>query len=179
MNKGYICMYKGSPIYAMTAKEYIDMRRANKHDAKAIYAIIDKDNYLIQGNYVMGQAIDRFRKLKVIDNGKSWKELLGVKDNIYRNPYESIKAKSEAKVITERPTVEAIAAAGSERLQAVLNEAPIAKANAEAKLNELVAEGNNAVERVIAEGETIRSAIEPSAKRKRMNPPSKKRDRGA
>lgn len=175
MNKGYICMYKGSPIYAMTSKEYIDMRVANQHDAKAIYAIVDKDNYLIQGNYVMGQAVDRFRKLRVIENGKSWRELLGIKDNIHRNPYESIKAKSEAKVITERPTVEAMATEGSKKLQAVLNEAPVAKASAEAKLNELVAEGNKTVEQVIAEGEVIRSAVESPVKRKRTNPSSRKR----
>ena len=63
----------------------------------------------------------------------------------------------------------------------MLDEAPVAQASAEAKLNELVAEGEKAVEKVIAEGETIREAVvaELPIKRKRPNPSSRKYNRGA
>ena len=91
---------------------------------------------------------------------KSWQEV-----------FHYIKPKPRVEVISERPTVEAIAACGSEKLKAVLDEAPVAKASAEAKLNELVAEGERAVEKVVAEGETIRNAVaaEVPAKRKRTS----------
>jgi hypothetical protein len=93
---------------------------------------------------------------------KDWKEFFDYKKTL---------------VITERPTVKALATEGSQRLRAVLDEAPVAKASAEAKLNELVAEGNKAVEKVIAEGEAIRKTTpaETPVKRKRTNPSSRKR----
>lgn len=117
MNTGYIAKYNGTPIYGVSSKQYIEMREKNEHDPNVIYAILDKENYFIQGNYVIGQAVDRFRKLRTISNGKGWKELLGVKENIQRNPYETEKAKS--RVITERPTVESLSNEGARKLEEV------------------------------------------------------------
>ena len=134
--------------------------------ANAGYIISDKKNALIVNNQVIGYTFDGHKRLMPAQIKKDWKQVFNYK---------------KVEVISERPTVEAMATEGSQRLKAVLDEAPVAKASAEAKLNELVAEGEKAIEKVVAEGETIRSAIaaEPSVKRKRMNPSSRKRDRGA
>ena len=77
---------------------------------------------------------DGHRRLAPVQVPKDWKELFGYK---------------KVDVITERPTTEALATEGIKRLRAVLDEAPVAKASAEARLNELVAEGNKAVEKVV------------------------------
>ena len=118
--EGYITKFNGTPVYAMSAKKYIEERGSGKINPTYIYAIVDKDNYLIQGNYVMGQAVDKFRKVKLIPNGQSWKGVVGVVENVQRNPYETEQAKakvqSRVEIITERPTVEKLADEGKAKL---------------------------------------------------------------
>ena len=147
----YITTYQGVKLYLVTYDEFVKMYKQGV--AKDGYIISDKKNALIINNKVIGYTFDGHKRLVPAQIKKDWKEVLGYKEE----------------VLSERSTVEAMATEGSRRLKAVLDEAPIAKASAEARLNELVAEGNNAVEKVIAEGETIRN------KRKRMNPSSRKR----
>ena len=156
----YITTYKGVKLYLVTYEEFANLYVQGK--AKDGYILKDKKNALIIKGKVIGHTFDGHRRLAPVQVAKDWKEFFGYK---------------KVDVITERPTVEAIAAVGSERLKAVLDEAPVAKASAEAKLNELVAEGENAVEKVIAEGETIRKAVavESPVKRKRTNPSSRNR----
>lgn len=154
----YITTYQGVKLYLVTYDEFVKMYRQGV--AKDGYIISDKKNALIVNNKVIGYTFDGHKRLVPAQIKKDWKEVLGYKEE----------------VLSERLTVEAMATEGSKRLKVVLDEAPVAKASAEAKLNELVAEGNKAVERVIAEGETIRKAIETPVKRKRT---SRKRDRGA
>lgn len=148
----YITTYQGVKLYLVTYDEFVKMYKQGV--AKDGYIISDKKNALIINNKVIGYTFDGHKRLVPAQIKKDWKEVLGYKEE----------------VLSERSTVEAMATEGSRRLKAVLDEAPIAKASAEARLNELVAEGNNAVEKVIAEGETIRNT-----KRKRMNPSSRKR----
>lgn len=156
----YITTYKGVKLYLVTYEEFVNLYVQGK--AKDGYILKDKKNALIIGGKVIGHTFDGHRRLAPAQVAKDWKEFFGYK---------------KVDVITERPTVEAIAACGSEKLRAVLDEAPVAKASAEARLNELVAEGEKAVEKVIAEGETIRSAVaETPAKRKHT---SRKYNRGA
>ena len=130
MNTGYIAKYNGTPIYGVSSKQYIEMRGKNEHDPNVIYAILDKENYFIQGNYVIGQAVDRFRKLRTVSNGKEWRKFLGIEENIQRNPYETEKARSKV-VITERPTVESLSNEGARKLEEVSK----ATAQAVGKLN--------------------------------------------
>lgn len=160
----YITTYQGVKLYLVTYNEFVNMYEQGV--ANDGYIIGDKKNALIVNNKVIGHTFDGHKRLVPAQIKKDWKEVFNYK---------------KIEVISERPTVETMATEGSRRLKAVLDEAPVAKASAEAKLNELVAEGNKAVEKVIAEGETIRNVVaaEPSVKRKRMNPSSRKRDRGA
>lgn len=158
----YITTYQGVKLYLVTYDEFVKMYRQGV--AKDGYIISDKKNALIINNKVIGYTFDGYKRLVPAQIKKDWKEVLGYK---------------EVEVISERSTVEAMATEGSRRLKAVLDEAPMAKASAEARLNELVAEGNNAVEKVIAEGETIRNAVaaevKTPVKRKRPGPSSRKR----
>lgn len=154
----YITTYKGVKLYLVTYDEFVNMYEQGK--AKDGYIIEDKKNALIVEGKVIGHTFDRHRRLAPVQVAKDWKEFFGYK---------------KVDVITERPTTEALATEGVKRLKVVLDEAPVAKASAGAKLNELVAEGNKAVEKVVAEGETIRSAVESSVKRKRANPIPRKR----
>lgn len=157
----YITTYQGVKLYLVTYDEFVNMYEQGI--AKDGYIIGDKKNALIINNKVIGYTFDWHKKLAPAQIKKDWKEVFGYK---------------KAEVISERPTIEAMTTEGSQRLKAVLDEAPVAKASAEAKLNELVAEGNKAVEKVIAEGETIRKAMavaETPVKRKRTNPSSRKR----
>ena len=156
----YITTYQGVKLYLVTYNEFVKMYEQDM--AKDGYIISDKKNALIIKGKVIGNTFDGHRKLAPVQVAKDWKEFFDYK---------------KVDVITERPTVEAMATEGSKRLKAVLDEAPVAKANAEAKLNELVAEGNKAVEKVIAEGEVVRKNVssETVTKRKRTNPSSRKR----
>ena len=149
------------PIYSMSAEEYIDMRKNHKEqfNKDSYYMIHDKRKQIIHGDFVVGQLVGKTGPVKIFsERGPSWRKFLGVSiENI---------------VITERPTIEKMVTEGSQRLKEVLDEAPIAQANAEVKLNELVNESNQAVEKVVAEGEAIRKSV---STRKRSNPISKKR----
>lgn len=157
----YITTYQGVKLYLVTYNEFVKMYRQGT--TKDGYIISDKKNALIVNNKVIGYTFDGHKRLVPAQIKKDWKEVLGYKEE----------------VLSERSTVEAMATEGSKRLKAVLDEAPVAKASAEAKLNELVAEGNKAVEKVVIEGETIRNAVaattEQPVKRKRTNPSSRKR----
>lgn len=160
----YITTYQGVKLYLVTYNEFVNMYEQGV--AKDGYIISDKKNALIVNNKVIGYTFDLHKKLAPVQVKQDWKEVFNYK---------------KVEVISERPTVEAMATEGSRRLRAVLDKAPVAKASAEAKLNELVAEGEKAVEKVIAEGEIVRKATvaEPATKRKRTNPTSRKRTRGA
>jgi hypothetical protein len=159
----YITTYQGVKLYLVTYNEFVNMYEQGI--AKDGYIISDKKNALIVKGKVIGNTFDGHRKLAPVQVAKDWKEFFDYK---------------KAVVITERPTVKALATEGSQRLRAVLDEAPVAQASAEAKLNELVTAGEKAVEKVIAEGEAIRKNVsttpaETPAKRKRTNPSSRKR----
>lgn len=148
----YITTYQGIKLYLVTYNEFVELYEHGM--ANDGYIISDKKNALIIKDQLIGYIFDGYKKLMPAQIKKPWQEVFNYK---------------KIEVISERPTVEAMATEGSRRLKAVLDEVPVAKASAETKLNELVAEGEKAVKRVIAEGETIRDAIvaEPPVKRKR------------
>jgi hypothetical protein len=161
----YFAILNGTPIYAISKKDYIDGMLKKELDSTAYYMVVDADNMMFSDGELYGKVVDKGRGVKKMP-AKNWRDVLGYKES---------KPKVET-LITERPTVEAMATEGSRRLKAVLDEAPVAKASAKAKLNELVAEGHKAVEKVVAEGEVIRNATtETPVKRKRTNPSSRKR----
>ena len=160
----YFAVLNGTPIYAISKKDYIDGMLKKALDPTVYYMVVDADNMMFSDGELYGKVVDKGRGVKKMP-AAHWQKVLG-----YKAPEPKVE------VLSERPTVEAMATEGSRRLKAVLDEAPVAKASAETKLNELVAEGNKAVEKVVAEGETIRNAVaEQSVKRKRTNPSSRKR----
>ena len=163
----YFAVLNGTPIYAISKKDYIDGMLKEALDPTVYYMVVDADNMMFSDGELYGKVVDKGRGVKKL-SAINWKNALGYK--------EPPKPKAEA-LITERPTVEAMVTEGSKRLKAVLDEAPVAKASAETRLNELVAEGNKAVEKVIAEGEAVRknTSAETPVKRKRTNPSSRKR----
>ena len=163
----YFAVLNGTPIYAISKKDYIDGMLKKALDPTAYYMVVDADNMMFSDGELYGKVVDKGRGVKKMP-AAHWQRVLK-----YEEPP---KPKAEI-LITERPTVEAMATEGSKRLKAVLDEAPVAKASAEARLNELVAEGEKAVEKVVAEGETIRNAVaaEQPVKRKRTNPSSRKK----
>ena len=156
----YFAILNGTPIYAISKKDYIDGMLKKALDPTVYYMVIDADNMMFGDGKLYGKVVDKGRGVKRLP-ATDWRNTLG-----YKEP----TPKAEV-LITERPTVEAMATEGSQRLKAVLNEAPVAKTNAEARLNELIVEGNKAIEKVIAEGEVIRSAVamKQFAKRKRTS----------
>ena len=161
----YFAVLNGTPIYAISKKDYIDGMLKKALDPAVYYMVVDADNMMFSDGELYGKVVDKGRGVKKL-SAINWRNALG---------YEEPKPKAQV-LITERPTVEAMVTEGSKRLQAVLDEAPVAKASAEAKLNELVTEGEKAVEKVIAEGEVVRKhTAEPATKRKRTNPTSRKR----
>ena len=155
----YFAVLNGTPIYAISKKDYIDGMLKKELDPTVYYMVVDADNMMFSDGELYGKVVDKGRGVKKMP-AAHWQKVLG-----YKAPEPKVE------VLSERPTVEAMATEGSKRLKAVLDEAPVAKASAEAKLNELVAEGNKAVEKVVAEGETIRNAVavEQPAKRKRTS----------
>ena len=161
-NKSYFAVLNGTPIYAISRKDYINGMLKKELDPTVYYMVVDVDNVMFSDGVLYGKVVDKGRGVKKLP-AASWQDALN-----YEEP------KPKVKVLSERPTVEAMATEGSKRLQAVLDEAPVAKASAEAKLNELVAEGNKAVEKIVAEGRNV-VATESPAKRKRTNPSSRKR----
>ena len=152
----YFAVLNGTPIYAISKKDYIDGMLKETLDSTVYYMFVDADNMMFDNGELYGKVVDKGRGVKKLPTAH-WRKVLN---------YEEPKPEPKVEVLSERPTVEAMATEGSKRLKAVLDEAPVAKASAEAKLNELVAEGNKAVEKVIAEGRN---------KRKRVNPSSRKR----
>ena len=159
----YFAVLNGTPIYAISRKDYINGMLKKELDPTVYYMVVDVGNVMFSDGVLYGKVVDKGRGVKKLP-AASWQDALN---------YEEPKPKAEV-LITERPTVEAMVTEGSKRLRAVLDEAPVAKASAEAKLNELVAESNKAVETVIAEGRNAVAADVP-AKRKRTNPSSRKR----
>lgn len=154
----YFAILNGTPIYAISKKNYINGMLKKELDPTVYYMVIDADNMMFGDGKLYGKVVDKGRGVKKM-SATHWQKVLG-----YKAPEPKVEV-----LITERPTLEAMATEGSQRLKAMLNEAPAAKASAGAKLNELVAEGNKAIERVIARGEVIRSAVETPTNKKHYN----------
>lgn len=155
-NRSCFAVLHGIPIYMINKKDYIDGMLKKALDPTVYYLVVDAGNIIFSDGKLYGKVVDKGRGVKKM-SAAHWQKVLG-----YKAPEPKVEV-----LITERPTVEAMATEGSRRLKSMLDEAPVAKASAGARLNELVAEGNKAVEKVIVEGEIIRNAVEIPAKRKK------------
>ena len=159
-NRSYVAVLNGTPIYAMSAREYIKMRleTINVYNEEHIYMIVDRQNYLIQGNKVMGKALDHCRRVKRM-SGADWMTFL--KDDI-----EAYHASNV--VITERPTVEFLSTEGEKKLNSVILETKKAvedlKGVGEKKLEEVAKIGEKALDAQVKNTNVI---VRKTSRRKR------------
>lgn len=146
-NNGYVTKLNGTPIYAISAKEYVKMRLnvSDVYNAEYIYMIVDRKNYLIQGNRVMGQALDHCRRVKRM-NGPEWTAFLKI-------DIETYQAKNV--VITERPTVEFLGTEGEKKLNQVVAETHKVVNTGEETLQKLANEGKAALAAQVANTEAV------------------------
>ena len=151
-NRSYVAVLNGTPIYAMSAREYIKMRleTINVYNEEHIYMIVDRQNYLIQGNHC--------RRVKRM-SGADWMTFL--KDDIEIYHANNV-------VITERPTVEFLSTEGEKKLNSVILETKKAvedlKGVGEKKLEEVAKIGEKALDAQVKNTNVI---VRKTSRRKR------------
>lgn len=118
-----IGVWKNYRLYAMTAKQYRELYYAGKISNNDGYIITDHDNYIVVGKEVVGRTLNKHRNVSTVNIGTvNWNDVVGIK------------------VITKRPTVEAV------------NKNTV-------KVNELAAEGEAKLNAVVEEGQTKTAEI--------------------
>lgn len=134
-NLARVAVLNGTPIYAISRKEYIELMKSGKQDASVYYMILDEKNYMFRDGTLYGQVIDKGRSVKRMSE-RSWREVFNVKEEV---------------VISERPTTEALKSEGAKKLEEVAN----ATAKAVESLNGI---GGEALEKVAKAGEAALAA---------------------
>ena len=94
----YITTYQGVKLYLVTYSEFVNIY--GQGVANDGYIISDKKNALIINNKVVGYTFDGHKRLIPTQIKKDWQEVFGYK---------------KVEVLSERPTVEAMATEGSRR----------------------------------------------------------------
>lgn len=134
-NLARVAVLNGTPIYAISRKEYIELMKNGKQDASVYYMILDEKNYMFKNGELYGQVVDKGRSVKRM-SAKSWREVFNVKEEV---------------VISERPTTEALKNEGARKLEEVAR----ATAKAVESLNGI---GEEALEKVAKAGEAALAA---------------------
>ena len=142
----YITTFKGKKLYLVDYDAFVE---ACENDALNMsdngYIIKNKNNALIIDNNVIGYAFENYKKMIPADQKRRWEDVFNYQP----------KPKQE-KIITERPTVEAIASEGKKKLDEVSEViAPV--------LEELVHNGEDALNQVVEVGaEALAAQMEVS-----------------
>ena len=91
-------------MYIVDSAEYINMRRIrpSSYNKMAYYVISDRNNCVMQGDYLVAYSYDNCKRVRFTNKGTHWKEFFNIKNNTV--------------VITERPTVESLAIEGKKKL---------------------------------------------------------------
>jgi hypothetical protein len=149
MNYVDVGRYRGMRIYGLSLDEYLNLEEVERSDTSHWWCISD-NNHLLLGDMVIGKIENRM--VELCDKRTNYK-------NVY---YKQIKAKQvpQYKVVTERPTVEALAAEGEKKL------AEAVKA-AEANLLENLGTGEEKLAKVANEGVAKTTAIQTRARKQR------------
>lgn len=134
-NLARVAVLNGTPIYAISRKEYIELMKSGKQDVSVYYMILDEKNYMFKDGILYGQVIDKGRSVKRMSE-RSWREVFNVKEEV---------------VISERPTTEALKSEGAKKLEEVAN----ATVKAVESLNGI---GGEALEKVAKAGEAALAA---------------------
>jgi hypothetical protein len=125
-------IWKNYRLYAMTAKQYRELYYEGKISNNDGYVITDHSNYIVVGKKVVGRTLNKHRSVSTVSIDQvNWNDVVGIK------------------VITKRPTVEAV------------NKNSV-------KVNELAAEGEVKFNAIVAE------AQEKTAEVRRKRRPVKK-----
>ena len=151
MNYMDVGRYRGMQIYGLSLDEYLDLGEVERSDTSHWWYI--KDNkHLLYGNMVIGKIENSM--VELYDKRIDYK-------NVY---YKQIKAKQvpqyKVTTVTERPTVEALAAEGEKKL------AEVVKA-AETNLLENLGTGEEKLAKVANEGVEKTTAIQTRARKPR------------
>ena len=143
--------YRGMQIYGLSLDKYLSLEEVERSDTSHWWYISD-NKHLILGNMVVGKIEDRM--VELYDKRTDYK-------NVY---YKQIKAKQvpqyKVTTVTERPTVEALAAEGEKKLDEVVKAA-------EANLLENLGTGEEKLTKLAEEGVQKTTAIQTRAKKQR------------
>lgn len=140
--------YRGMQIYGLSLDKYLDLGEVERSDTSHWWYITD-NKHLILGNMVVGKIENRM--VELCDKRTDYK-------NVY---YKQIKAKQVPQtIVTERPTVEALANEGEKKLKEVVKAA-------EANLLENLGTGEEKLATLVEEGVQKATAIHTKARKKR------------
>ena len=143
--------YRGMQIYGLSLDKYLSLEEVERSDTSHWWYISD-NKHLILGNMVVGKIEDRM--VELYDKRTDYK-------NVY---YKQIKAKQvpqyKVTTVTERPTVEALAAEGEKKLDEVVKAA-------EANLLENLGTGEEKLTKLAEEGVQKTTAIQTRTKKQR------------
>lgn len=148
--------YRGAEIYSVSLVEFLAMSKEERYTRKNWWLISDDSNLIFAGQ-IVGKLNGRTVEL--------WKDRIEA-DKAYAAKARKLEAerkKKEApqyKVVTERPTVEALAAEGEKKL------AEAVKA-AEANLEENLGTGEEKLAALVEEGVQKATAIHTKARKRR------------
>ena len=151
MNYMDVGRYRGMQIYGLSLDEYLSLEETERSDVSHWWYI--KDNkHLLYGNMVIGKIENRM--VELYDKRVDYK-------SVY---YKQIKAKQvpqyKVTTVTERPTVEALAAEGEKKLAEVVRAA-------ETNLLENLGTGEEKLAKVANEGAEKTTAIQTRARKPR------------
>ena len=146
--------YRAMDIYAITLDEYLNLKDDERVGCSHWWYISD-EQHLVYGDQVVGYIENR--EVKLYAQRRSYKQVY----------FKEIKAKAKVatpvyKVVSERPTVEALAKEGEKKLEAV-------SAVAEKNLQESLGVGEEKLAQFAAEGEKKVEAVQrkPRPRKKR------------
>ena len=147
--------YRGAEIYSVSLVEFLAMSKEERYTRKNWWLISDDSNLIFAGQIVgilNGRTVDL------------WKERIEA-DKAYAAKARKLEAerkKKEApqyKVVTERPTVEALAAEGEKKLEEVVK-------TAEANLEENLGTGEEKLAALVEAGMKKATAIHTRARKR-------------
>ncbi len=151
MNYIDVGRYRSMQIYGLSLDEYLSLEETERSDVSHWWYITD-NKHLLLGNMVVGKIEKHM--VELYDKRIDYK-------NVY---YKQIKAKQvpqyKVTTVTERPTVEALAAEGEKKL------AEVVKA-AETNLLENLGTGEEKLAKVAEEGVQKTTAIQTRARKPR------------
>lgn len=140
--------YRGMNIYGLTLDEYLNLEERERSERSHWWYISD-NKHLLLGEEVVGLLENRM--VELYDKRTNYKVVYN----------KQIKAKKVVKVVSERPTVEALAAEGEKKLEE-------ASKTAETNLAENLGTGEEKLAEVVNQGVQLTTTIQKRARKQRV-----------